>query len=143
VIPSGVRIFLCVEPVDMLAPVNWRFGEDSRSILRAGHDPAAPAPRPEAQKKGPDPVRIRAFKSSRRRPTLPQGFPCSTIGPGGLNFRVRDGIGCDPSGVTAEICSCSVIRAGRTEESRRFSIRKFVLSAAIKRLIQRTSSSTK
>ena len=34
--------------------------------------------------------------SSRRRPTLPQGFPCSTIGPGGLNFRVRDGIGCEP-----------------------------------------------
>ena len=39
--------------------------------------------------------------NSRRRPTLPQSFPCSTIGPGGLNFRVRDGIGCGPSGKTA------------------------------------------
>ena len=37
----------------------------------------------------------------RRRPTLPHGVPCSTIGPGGLNFRVRDGIGCGPSGMAA------------------------------------------
>ena len=38
---------------------------------------------------------------SRRRPTLPQGSPCSTMGPGGLNYRVRDGNGCDPSGKIA------------------------------------------
>ena len=31
----------------------------------------------------------------RRRPTLPGGNPPSTIGAGGLNFRVRDGNGCD------------------------------------------------
>ena len=31
----------------------------------------------------------------RRRPTLPGGIPPSTIGAGGLNFRVRDGNGCD------------------------------------------------
>jgi hypothetical protein len=31
----------------------------------------------------------------RRRPTLPGRFPPSTIGAGGLNFRVRDGNGCD------------------------------------------------
>ena len=36
----------------------------------------------------------------RQRPTLPQGKPCSTIGPGGLNDRVRDGIGWGPSGRT-------------------------------------------
>src|SRR3569623_1641523 len=53
------------------------------------------------KRKSPGSVRIRGFKNFRRRPTLPQGFPCSTIGPGGLNFRVRDGIGCDPSGETA------------------------------------------
>src|SRR6185312_15990952 len=35
-----------------------------------------------------------AAKKSRRRPTLPHGFPCSTIGSEELNFRVRDGIGC-------------------------------------------------
>ena len=37
----------------------------------------------------------------RQRPTLPQGCPCSTIGPGELNFRVRDGNGCDLSGIAA------------------------------------------
>jgi hypothetical protein len=35
----------------------------------------------------------------RQRPTLPQACACSTIGPGELNFRVRDGNGCDLSGV--------------------------------------------
>src|SRR6266540_3929209 len=35
----------------------------------------------------------------RQRPTLPHGFPCSTIGSGGLNFRVRDGNGCDPTDI--------------------------------------------
>ena len=35
---------------------------------------------------------------SRRRPTLPHTFACSTIGPAGLNFRVRDGNGCFPRG---------------------------------------------
>ncbi len=50
--------------------------------------------------------------SSRRRPTLPRGRPRSTIGPGGLNFRVRDGNGCFPSGMIAGklFCSQSEIR---------------------------------
>jgi hypothetical protein len=34
---------------------------------------------------------------SRQRPTLPPGYPGSTIGAGGLNGRVRNGNGCDPS----------------------------------------------
>ena len=34
-------------------------------------------------------------------PTLPQGCRCSTIGPGGLNYRVRDGNGWCPSGMIA------------------------------------------
>ena len=38
----------------------------------------------------------------RRRPTLPHAFACSTIGSGGLNDRVRDGIGCDPSDIATE-----------------------------------------
>ena len=33
---------------------------------------------------------------SRRRPTLPHSYPCSTIGAEGLNFRVRNGNGCFP-----------------------------------------------
>jgi hypothetical protein len=35
----------------------------------------------------------------RRRPTLPHTFACSTIGPAGLNFRVRDGNGWNPRGM--------------------------------------------
>src|SRR5688572_5673657 len=35
-----------------------------------------------------------AVRLSRRCPTLPQSFLCSTIGSEELNFRVRDGIGC-------------------------------------------------
>ena len=34
----------------------------------------------------------------RRRPTLPHTFACSTIGPAGLDFRVRDGNGYFPRG---------------------------------------------
>src|ERR1700731_238696 len=37
---------------------------------------------------------------SRRRPTFPHSCPCSIIGPARLNFRVRDGNGCDPRGMT-------------------------------------------
>ncbi len=39
---------------------------------------------------------------SRRRPTFPHSCPCSIIGPEGLNFRVRDGNGCDPLGIATE-----------------------------------------
>ena len=39
----------------------------------------------------------------RRRPTLPHTFAYSTIGPAGLNFRVRDGNGWNPRGkITAK-----------------------------------------
>ena len=38
-----------------------------------------------------------SFKILRQRPTLPPSCPSSTIGGGGLNFRVRNGTGCDPS----------------------------------------------
>ena len=42
-------------------------------------------------------------KKTRQRPTLPRGSPRSTIGTGGLNFRVRNGIGCFPSVLVARI----------------------------------------
>src|SRR5271155_4063544 len=42
----------------------------------------------------------RFFESiSWQRPTFPHSYPCSIIGPAGLNFRVRDGNGCDPRGM--------------------------------------------
>ena len=39
---------------------------------------------------------------SRQRPTLPLRLQSSTIGAGGLNFRVRDGTGCSPSAMATE-----------------------------------------
>jgi hypothetical protein len=42
------------------------------------------------------------FELFRRRPTLPGGIPPSTIGAGGLNFRVRNGNGWDPSAMATE-----------------------------------------
>src|SRR6266568_4060429 len=50
-------------------------------------------------------------RKMRRRPTLPHGFPCSTIGSGGLNFRVRDGNGCDPT----EIATAKFKKNGQHE----------------------------
>src|ERR1700689_1395405 len=47
----------------------------------------------DKKKKSPHSRRLFS-KKSRQRPTLPHGFPCSTIGSEELNFRVRDGIGC-------------------------------------------------
>ena len=50
-------------------------------------------------------VRTRGLqKKIRQRPTLPRGFPRSTIGSGGLNFRVRDGNGWDPSDIATGNC---------------------------------------
>src|ERR1700733_9352 len=42
----------------------------------------------------PPPKRGHRLEKSRRRPTLPGGYPPSTIGAGGLNCRVRNGYGC-------------------------------------------------
>lgn len=38
----------------------------------------------------------------RQRPSLPQGRPCSTIGAGRLNFRVRNGAGCFPAAMATD-----------------------------------------
>jgi hypothetical protein len=56
---------------------------------------------PNGPKKAEGPLLWSGPSKPRRRPTLPQGCPCSTIGPGELNFRVRDGNGCDLSGIAA------------------------------------------
>jgi hypothetical protein len=43
----------------------------------------------------------------RRSPNLPHTYACSTIGPTRLNFRVRDGNGCDPRGkLTGKLSKC-------------------------------------
>ena len=48
----------------------------------------------------------------RQRPTLPHSFPCSTIGGIRLNFRVRNGNGCDPDPMTTGklVCLGSLLR---------------------------------
>ena len=45
---------------------------------------------------------IGAFWFIRQRPTLPHSCPCSTIGAIQLNFRVRDGNGCDLNAIVTE-----------------------------------------
>src|SRR3954454_18329491 len=49
-----------------------------------------------------DEVRVGRFLvfNCRQRPTLPRSFPRSTIGGIRLNFRVRNGNGCDPDPMT-------------------------------------------
>jgi hypothetical protein len=39
------------------------------------------------------------YIETRQRPTLPPRLQGSTIGAGGLNFRVRNGNGCDPPAI--------------------------------------------
>ena len=52
----------------------------------------------------PHPERVGcSYCEIRRRPTLPGGLPPSTIGADRLNFRVRDGNGCDPVAMATEI----------------------------------------
>src|SRR5262245_65451776 len=45
-------------------------------------------------------------KYCRQRPTLPYSFPYSTIGGIRLNFRVRNGNGCDPDPMTTGKLGC-------------------------------------
>ena len=58
-------------------------------------------PPPAGQKKSSGGKPLELFKKNRQRPTLPRSLPRSTIGSGGLNFRVRDGNGWDPSDIAA------------------------------------------
>ena len=64
------------------------------------------------------PPRARATRpGGRRRPALPQGRPCSTLGAGRLNFRVRYGSGCAPAAVAAG--PRGALRRGLLEGGRR------------------------
>ena len=57
----------------------------------------------EARKQSAPPEDWRGFYiECRRRPTLPHPDECSTIGAGGLSFRVRDGTGRSPSANTTD-----------------------------------------
>src|SRR3954470_6622646 len=72
-----------------------------------------------------DEVRVGRFRvfNCRQRPTLPHSFPYSTIGGIRLNFRVRNGNGCDPDPMTTGKLSClgSRLRWPRAPADRRCS----------------------
>ncbi len=72
--------------------------------------------------RGPSQVR------TRRRPTLPGPLDPSTIGAGGLNFRVRNGNGWDPSAMATEIC-CQV-SAARGSDPWRSSLQNSIASTS-------------
>src|SRR6267378_4241425 len=58
-----------------------------------------------ASRKRPDCFWQSGLYLMRQRPTLPHTFACSTIGPAGLNFRVRDGNGWIPRGKITDFLS--------------------------------------
>src|SRR5450755_4133138 len=66
----------------------------ARVHRRKARRTSAKAPWQFKQTKKKSPPKRALGKKSRQRPTLPHGFPCSTIGSEELNFRVREGIGC-------------------------------------------------
>ena len=78
----------------------WRCGSKADS-LRNSMDPLNQirigAKREKDPQRGPF-----SFLEIRRRPTLPGSLLPSTIGAGGLNFRVRNGNGCDPTAIATE-----------------------------------------
>ena len=61
-----------------------------------GGTPSGPPPPRRPVRASPPPARA-TRPGGRRRPSLPQGRPCSTFGAGRLNFRVRHGSGCAPA----------------------------------------------
>src|SRR5206468_3028939 len=61
----------------------------------------------------------------RQRPTLPRRYQRSTIGPGGLNCRVRDGNGCNPSGMAAgnRVPAYEILERRRNHEEARSAVK--------------------
>ena len=88
---------------DCVPPTTQRLGASGR---RGGLKEIPAGPTRKARPRGAG-LPSRLF---RRRPTLPGGYPPSTIGADRLNFRVRDGYGCDSvalaTGNLAHIPSC-------------------------------------
>ena len=95
--------------------------EDDAGGLGMGWAAYRRDPPAEAPKTTKDPHRWGPFaRRTRRRPTLPGPLDPSTIGAGGLNFRVRNGNGCDPSAMATETCcqwSAADGRRGSLENS--------------------------
>ena len=84
--PRGLQGFLVISQGTLRPNDGWD---------RINTRPIRVGGRPNKKNPGQWQALTRAEKISRRRPTLPHGCPCSTIGAVELNFRVRDGNGCD------------------------------------------------
>ena len=72
----------------------------SRKRPQTKEDPYG-SPSPRCPVRACPPLARATRPGGRRRPSLPQGRPCSTFGAGRLNFRVRYGSGCAPAAVAA------------------------------------------
>ena len=103
---TAARATSAAHPRDTFGARRLRAAEKETSRLRVAEqetsDCAWPNRRPAdwawpKKRRGPN-LAIEPSKP-RQRPTLPQTCACSTIGPEELNFRVRDGNGCDLFGV--------------------------------------------
>lgn len=81
--------------------VRWIPNSEARSWEKTGLISHCGARRKNWAKKKPSQITLTGQKKSWQCPTLPQGHPCSTIGAGGLYYRVRYGIGCFPSAIVA------------------------------------------
>jgi hypothetical protein len=90
-------------------PAAWLRASRARPPLQAKGDRLGPfgyaqgkrRPLQRRRKRKRPRTRVRGlWNLIRRRPTFPHSYPCSIIGPARLNFRVRDGNGCDPRGMT-------------------------------------------
>src|SRR5579862_180638 len=82
-----------------------RMVDDQREgDLVGGSDTRAPEEHAERDENGTGPAALSRLEPVREDPAAsysPTRRPCSTIGAGGLNGRVRDGNGCFPSAITA------------------------------------------
>src|SRR5438874_13042894 len=85
------------------------------------------------QTKTPDTVGRFCSYYCRQRPTLPHSFPCSTIGGSRLNFRVRNGNGCDPAPMTTGKLVCLGSRLRSLRELRRTSAMRLAQRSAVRR----------
>jgi hypothetical protein len=99
-----------MEPLFMLR----RF----RGVRAASRNPEVERGISPAQKEMATKITLDGHYLCRRRPTLPHTYACSTIGPAGLNFRVRDGNGCFPCGkITGFGGACGNFLAARSQAS--------------------------
>ena len=84
---------------------------------------------------------------SRRRPTFPRSYPRSIIGPARLNFRVRDGNGCDPRGMTTgNLKKFSLVRfsvLSQNQQARNFEVGSDISQRRIRKASPRTGRYTR